>query len=146
MNSSYHDLGSLAGVRRGPYSRSTSNRALALVAAMRQDRLVVHVISKHALQGFWKLYPDAEAPLTSWFKVADQAQWHHPADVQLTPAFATPAGLEHTKALVLSSTNPCHCPDRLRKPSPVPNQSLAKSAPSAPVAGAAHRMECAVSV
>jgi len=42
----------------------------------------LHIISKHALQEFWKVYPDAEPPLTAWFKVADQAEWQSPADVR----------------------------------------------------------------
>ena len=49
---------------------------------MREDRPVVHVISKHALQEFWRLYPDAEAPLAAWFKLANQAHWQSPADVR----------------------------------------------------------------
>lgn len=43
---------------------------------------MVHVISKRTLQEFWELYPDAEAPLAAWFKVAAQAQWKNTADVR----------------------------------------------------------------
>ena len=43
----------------------------------------MHVISRHALQEFWRLHPDAQEPLSAWFKVADQARWGGPTDVRV---------------------------------------------------------------
>jgi mRNA interferase HigB len=35
----------------------------------------VHVISRKKLREFWALHPDAQIPLSHWFKVARQAEW-----------------------------------------------------------------------
>ena len=41
----------------------------------------MHVISRKKLREFWALHPDAENPLSSWFKVAGQAEWKKFADI-----------------------------------------------------------------
>jgi mRNA interferase HigB len=42
----------------------------------------VHVISRKRLREFWVRHPDAEGPLSAWFKVASRAQWRKFADVR----------------------------------------------------------------
>ncbi len=42
----------------------------------------MHVISRKRLREFWTEHPDAEGPLSEWFKVASRAQWERFADVR----------------------------------------------------------------
>jgi mRNA interferase HigB len=42
----------------------------------------MQVISKRALQEFWKRYPHAERPLSAWYKVVSKASWNGPADIK----------------------------------------------------------------
>jgi mRNA interferase HigB len=35
----------------------------------------MHIISRRALREFWVLHPDAEGPLSRWFKLAKKAEW-----------------------------------------------------------------------
>ena len=44
----------------------------------------MHVISRKALVGFWKIHPDAEAPLASWFKAASKGSFRSLADLKQT--------------------------------------------------------------
>jgi mRNA interferase HigB len=42
----------------------------------------LHVISKKKLREFWELYPDAQAPLDKWYRVASKANWQSLAEVR----------------------------------------------------------------
>ena len=42
----------------------------------------MHIISQKRLRGFWAAYPDAEKPLSTWFKEARHAEWAHLAEVR----------------------------------------------------------------
>jgi mRNA interferase HigB len=42
----------------------------------------MHVISRKKLRGFWANHPDAESPLTAWYKAARKARWRRFADVR----------------------------------------------------------------
>jgi mRNA interferase HigB len=44
----------------------------------------VHVITQRRLIEFWKKYPAAKSPLTSWYKATIKAQWKNFADVKRT--------------------------------------------------------------
>jgi mRNA interferase HigB len=48
----------------------------------------VRVISKRRLREFWERYPDSQAPLTAWFKVARKADWDSLPAVRRTYASA----------------------------------------------------------
>lgn len=40
------------------------------------------IISRKALREFWRLHPDAEQPLRSWYAAALKARWSGPAEVK----------------------------------------------------------------
>ncbi|MEA9392170.1 type II toxin-antitoxin system HigB family toxin [Acerihabitans sp. TG2] len=40
------------------------------------------IISVAILKEFWKIYPDAEAPIRSWVDEAKKASWKTPADIK----------------------------------------------------------------
>lgn len=42
----------------------------------------MHVISRKKLREFWANHPDAEAPLTAWYKIARKARWRRFADIR----------------------------------------------------------------
>jgi mRNA interferase HigB len=42
----------------------------------------LHVISRKRLREFWAEHPDAEGPLSEWFKVARRAEWNKFADIR----------------------------------------------------------------
>jgi mRNA interferase HigB len=42
----------------------------------------MHVISRRKLREFWEEHPDAETPLSAWYKTAKKAQWQKFADVR----------------------------------------------------------------
>jgi mRNA interferase HigB len=42
----------------------------------------MHVISRKKLRQFWKDHPDAERPLSEWFKLAKRAEWNRFADAR----------------------------------------------------------------
>ena len=42
----------------------------------------MRIISKRTLREFWEKHPDAQQPLSSWFKVASHAEWKTPVDVK----------------------------------------------------------------
>jgi mRNA interferase HigB len=42
----------------------------------------MHVLSEKKLREFWALHPDAEIPLRSWHRVAEQSEWEKFADVR----------------------------------------------------------------
>jgi len=44
----------------------------------------MRVISKPRLRAFWRRYPEAEAPLKTWWKIATRARWATIADVRAT--------------------------------------------------------------
>jgi len=44
----------------------------------------VHVISRKALTEFWRIHPDAEAPLKTWFKVASRGSFRNLAELKQT--------------------------------------------------------------
>jgi mRNA interferase HigB len=44
----------------------------------------MHVISEKALRLFWEKHRDAEAPLRSWLKAVERAEWKHFSDVRRT--------------------------------------------------------------
>ncbi len=44
----------------------------------------MHVISRKALVGFWKIHSDAERPLTSWFKAASRGSFKSLAELKQT--------------------------------------------------------------
>jgi mRNA interferase HigB len=37
----------------------------------------MRVLTKKTLQAFWEKFPDAEAPLRSWYKIAKKAEWRN---------------------------------------------------------------------
>jgi mRNA interferase HigB len=46
------------------------------------------VISVKRLREFWRLHPDSETPLRSWYRTAMKAQWANIQDVRATYAHA----------------------------------------------------------
>jgi mRNA interferase HigB len=42
----------------------------------------LHVISRKKLREFWAEHPDAEMPLSAWFKAASHAEWRNFSDVR----------------------------------------------------------------
>ena len=36
----------------------------------------MHIISRKALRAFWTQHPDSEEPLSRWFKIMNQTQFH----------------------------------------------------------------------
>jgi mRNA interferase HigB len=42
----------------------------------------MHVISQKSLRKFWMEYPDSEAPLRAWYKIAEHADWQNFAEVK----------------------------------------------------------------
>src|SRR5438067_1064379 len=42
----------------------------------------MHVISRKRLREFWAEHPDAEGPLSEWFRVASRAEWRKFAEVR----------------------------------------------------------------
>jgi mRNA interferase HigB len=44
----------------------------------------VHVVSRKALVGFWKIHADAEAPLASWFKAVSRGGFKSLAELKQT--------------------------------------------------------------
>jgi mRNA interferase HigB len=52
----------------------------------------MHVISRKRLRQFWELYPDAEAPLRSWHKIARKEEWENFANVRATFPHADQVG------------------------------------------------------
>jgi mRNA interferase HigB len=47
----------------------------------------MRVISKRTLREFWERRPQAEKPLTSWYKLVSKAAWTQPSDIK--DAFGT---------------------------------------------------------
>ena len=44
----------------------------------------MNVVALRTLRAFWTTHPEAEGPLTQWYRVARAARWDHPADVRRT--------------------------------------------------------------
>ena len=44
----------------------------------------MHVISRKALRVFWTQHPDSEKPLSRWFKIMHQTQFHNFAALRRT--------------------------------------------------------------
>jgi mRNA interferase HigB len=44
--------------------------------------MAMNVVSKKALQVFWKRHPQAEIPLGAWFQIVSKGQWNGPADLK----------------------------------------------------------------
>jgi mRNA interferase HigB len=44
--------------------------------------MAIHVVAKKRLRDFWKIYPQAERPLSEWYKVVTKATWTGPSDVK----------------------------------------------------------------
>ena len=44
----------------------------------------MHVISRKALRVFWTQHPDSEKPLSRWFKIMRQTQYHNFAALRRT--------------------------------------------------------------
>lgn len=42
----------------------------------------MRVISRRKLREFWERHPDAESPLSAWFREAERDRWTKPADVK----------------------------------------------------------------
>jgi mRNA interferase HigB len=42
----------------------------------------MHVISRKKLREFWLVHPDAEMPLSAWYKAARKARWQRFADIR----------------------------------------------------------------
>lgn len=42
----------------------------------------MRIIALGALREFWRIHPDAEIPLRSWYAAASRAEWRSPADVK----------------------------------------------------------------
>jgi len=42
----------------------------------------MQVLSRRTLREFWQIYPDAERPLSTWYKIVSKATWAHPNDVK----------------------------------------------------------------
>jgi mRNA interferase HigB len=56
--------------------------------------LIVRVLTKTRLRDFWRLHPNAETPLNSWYKTVERAKWSVPLDVRETYRIADPVGRE----------------------------------------------------
>jgi hypothetical protein len=52
----------------------------------------LHIITKKELKVFWEKYPDAEAPLRAWYKVASRATWQNLAETRQDSPHADPVG------------------------------------------------------
>ena len=44
----------------------------------------MHIISRKALRIFWTQHPDSEGPLSRWFKIMSQTQFHSFATLRCT--------------------------------------------------------------
>src|SRR2546423_1801087 len=42
----------------------------------------VHVITQRRLRDFWRIHPQSELPLKSWYKIVSQAEWKTLADLR----------------------------------------------------------------
>ena|SRR5947207_2712678 len=42
----------------------------------------MQVLSKRTLREFWTIYPDAETPLSAWYRIVTKAVWTKPNDVK----------------------------------------------------------------
>ena len=42
----------------------------------------MRIISKRTLRAFWIRYPDAEEPLSAWYREVEKADWEKPAQVK----------------------------------------------------------------
>lgn len=42
----------------------------------------MHVIALRALKQFWRMHPQAEIPLRTWYANASQAAWSKPQDIK----------------------------------------------------------------
>lgn len=42
----------------------------------------MHIVSRTALEDFWKIHPDAKGPLQAWYDEARQAKWKTPQDIK----------------------------------------------------------------
>jgi mRNA interferase HigB len=42
----------------------------------------MNVLAKRTLREFWRREPRAEAPLASWYRIAEAADWKGPAEVK----------------------------------------------------------------
>jgi mRNA interferase HigB len=54
----------------------------------------MRVISKARLRDFWQAHPDAEKPLTTWWKIAGRADWASIQEVRATFPHADAVELE----------------------------------------------------
>jgi mRNA interferase HigB len=52
----------------------------------------MHVISRKKLRDFWTAHPDAEAPLSEWYKVARRSRWRKFADIRAVYGSADQVG------------------------------------------------------
>jgi mRNA interferase HigB len=52
----------------------------------------MHVITKSALQDFWRVHPDAERPLRDWFRLMDQGHFADFAELRAVFASADIVG------------------------------------------------------
>jgi mRNA interferase HigB len=52
----------------------------------------MHVISQKKLREFWTKWPEAEAPLRDWYRVAEHATWECFADVRAVYPHADQVG------------------------------------------------------
>ena len=42
----------------------------------------MRIIKRGALEGFWRVYPDAKTSLESWYAVVRRASWQSPAEMK----------------------------------------------------------------
>jgi len=42
----------------------------------------MRVISLRTLREFWEIYPDAETPLRTWYRIALMEEWQNPSEVR----------------------------------------------------------------
>lgn len=52
----------------------------------------MHIITRRKLRAFAEQYPDAEAPLDTWYRAAKRATWHSIAEVRATYPHADAVG------------------------------------------------------
>ncbi len=53
----------------------------------------MHIITKKTLRAFWEKYPDAESPLTNWYKLTKKAEWSNLAETRADFPHADLAGI-----------------------------------------------------
>ena len=43
-----------------------------------------NVIARKVLQTFWKQYPEAEKPISTWYQIVSKGEWNTPAELKET--------------------------------------------------------------